>query len=99
ATYTERGDDYKNNMDRLARKFETARRYVPKPVVSDGTGSRVGIIAYGSSDCAVEETRVLLARKGIQTDYLRLRALPFTPETGAFIAAHDRAYLVAKNRE
>jgi 2-oxoglutarate/2-oxoacid ferredoxin oxidoreductase subunit alpha len=99
ATYTERGDDYKNNMDRLARKFETARRYVPKPVVSDGTGSRVGIIAYGSSDFAVEETRVLLARKGIQTDYLRLRALPFTPETGAFIAAHDRVYVVDQNRD
>jgi 2-oxoglutarate ferredoxin oxidoreductase subunit alpha len=99
ATYTERGDDYKNNMDRLARKFETARRYVPKPAVSDGTGSRVGIIAYGSSDFAVEEARVLLARKGTKTDYLRLRALPFTPETGAFIAAHDRVYVVDQNRD
>ena len=46
-------------MDRLARKFETARTFVPKPVVSNGTGSRVGVIAYGSSDFAVEEARVL----------------------------------------
>jgi 2-oxoglutarate/2-oxoacid ferredoxin oxidoreductase subunit alpha len=99
ATYTERGDDYKNNMDRLARKFETAKRHVPKPIVSDGTGSRVGIVAYGSSDFAVEEARALLARKGVRTDYLRLRALPFTPEVAAFVAAHDRVYVVDQNRD
>ncbi len=99
AMYTERPDDYKNNMDRLSRKFETARSYVPRPAVSDGTGARVGIIAYGSSDFAVEEARVLLGRKGLQTDYLRLRALPFTPETAAFIAAHDRVYVIDQNRD
>ncbi len=99
ATYTERPDDYKNNMDRLARKFETAKKYVPKPAVSDGSGSRVGVIAYGSSDFAVEEARTLLARKGLKVDYLRLRALPFTPETAAFVAAHDRVYVVDQNRD
>ncbi len=83
ANYTERPDDYKNNLDRLARKLETAKAYVPKPVVSDGSGGRVGVIAYGSSDFAVEEARALLARKGLKSDYLRLRALPFTPETAA----------------
>ena len=99
AGYTERPDDYKNNMDRLSRKFETAKSYVPRPAVSEGTGARVGIIAYGSSDFAVEEARVLLGRKGLQTDYLRLRALPFTPETSAFIAAHDRVYVIDQNRD
>ncbi len=99
ATYTERPDDYKDNMDRLARKLETARQYVPKPVVSNGTGSRVGVVAYGSSDFAVEEARVLLARKGLKTDYLRLRALPFTSEATAFVAAHDRVYVVDQNRD
>jgi len=99
ATYTERGDDYKNNMDRLARKFDTAREYVPKPVVSSGSGAKVGVIAYGSSDFAVEEARTLLGRKGLTTDYLRLRALPFTPETAAFIAAHERVYVVDQNRD
>ncbi len=98
ATYTERPDDYKNNMDRLARKFDTARKYVPKPVVAAGA-SRVGIIAYGSSDFAVEEARVLLARKGLKTDYLRLRALPFTTEVAAFAAAHDRMYVIDQNRD
>ncbi len=99
ATYTERPDDYKNNMDRLARKFETIRRHVPKPALLDGTGSRVGIIAYGSSDFAVREARDLLARRGLATDYLRLRALPVTPETAAFVAAHDRVYVVDQNRD
>ncbi len=99
AQYTERPEDYKNNMDRLARKLETAKKYVPKPVVSDGSGSRIGIIAYGSSDFAVEEARVILGRKGTKTDYLRLRALPFTPEAAAFIAAHDRVYVIDQNRD
>jgi 2-oxoglutarate ferredoxin oxidoreductase subunit alpha len=99
AQYTERPEDYKNNMDRLARKFETARKYVPGPVVSKTAGARVGIIAYGSSDFAVEEARVILGRKGLQSGYLRLRALPFTPDAAAFVAAHERVYVVDQNRD
>jgi 2-oxoglutarate ferredoxin oxidoreductase subunit alpha len=99
ATYTERPEDYTRNMDRLARKFETARRFVPKPIISDGSGARVAVVAYGSSDFAVEEARVLLARKGLRTDYLRLRALPFTPEVAPFVAAHDRVYVVEQTRD
>jgi 2-oxoglutarate ferredoxin oxidoreductase subunit alpha len=86
-------------MDRLARKFETAKTFVPKPVLSNGGGAKVGVIAYGSSDFAVEEARTLLARKGLPTDYLRLRALPFTPETSAFVAGHERVYVVDQNRD
>jgi 2-oxoglutarate ferredoxin oxidoreductase subunit alpha len=99
ATYSERPEDYKDNMERLARKFETARRYVPRPVVENGSGSRVGIIAYGSSDFAVKEARQLLGRKGLRTDYLRLRALPTTEEVPAFIASHDRVYVIDQNRD
>jgi len=99
ATYTEKPDDYKANMDRLARKFETARRFVPRPVVSNGSGSRVGLIAYGSSDFAVQEAREILARKGIRTDYLRLRALPIGDEVTDFVASHDRLYVVDQNRD
>ena len=99
ATYTEKPEDYQRNMDRLARKFETARSFVPKPVVSNGSGSPVGLIAYGSSDFAVEEARVLLGRKGVRTDYLRLRALPTTAEVPAFVASHDRVYVVDQNRD
>jgi 2-oxoglutarate/2-oxoacid ferredoxin oxidoreductase subunit alpha len=99
ATYSERPDDYQNNMDRLARKFETARKFVPQPVVSNGTGSRVGLIAYGSSDFAVEEARVILKKRGIETDYLRLRALPLPPAVAEFVTGHDRIYVVDQNRD
>lgn len=99
ATYSERPDDYKRNMDRLAAKFETAKRYVPAPVVENGSGSRVGVVAYGSSDFAVQEARELLGRRGFKTDYLRLRALPFTPVVAEFIASHDRIYVVDQNRD
>jgi 2-oxoglutarate/2-oxoacid ferredoxin oxidoreductase subunit alpha len=99
AQYTERPDDYKNNMDRLARKLETAKSLVPRPAVAEVPGARVGLIAYGSSDFAVEEARVLLARKGLSIGYLRLRALPFTPEVAAFVAAHERVYVVDQNRD
>ncbi len=98
ATYSEKPEDYKANMDRLARKFETAKTLVPRPVVS-GSRSPVGIIAYGSSDFAVEEARVLLSRKGLSTDYLRLRALPFTAEATAFVQAHERVYVMDQNRD
>ncbi len=99
ATYSERPDDYKNNMDRLARKLETAKTVVPRPVLSNSSGSDVGLIAYGSSDFAVEEARGILAKRGIETDYLRLRALPFTPDAADFIAGHERVYVVDQNRD
>ncbi|HKF44238.1 MAG TPA: 2-oxoacid:acceptor oxidoreductase subunit alpha [Thermoanaerobaculia bacterium] len=99
ATYTEKPEDYKANMERLARKFETARRFVTKPVVSNGSGSRIGIVAYGSSDFAVEEARELLRRRGFATDYLRLRALPFGEEVAQFVDSHDRVYVVDQNRD
>jgi 2-oxoglutarate ferredoxin oxidoreductase subunit alpha len=99
ATYTEKPEEYKANMDRLARKFETARRFVPKPVVSNGSGSSIGLIAYGSSDFAVEEARHLLTRRGVAMDYLRLRALPIGDEVSEFVAAHDRVYVVDQNRD
>ena len=99
ATYSERPDDYKNNMDRLARKLETAKTVVPRPVLSNSSGCDVGLIAYGSSDFAVEEARGILAKRGIETDYLRLRALPFTPDAADFIAGHERVYVVDQNRD
>ena len=100
AKYTERPEDYENNMLRLVRKFETAKTMVPKPVI-EGTGNeRVGIIAYGSSHWAVIESRDQLAREAhLPTDYLRVRAYPFTSEVNDFVAKHDRVYVVEQNRD
>lgn len=100
ALYSERPEDYENNMLRLARKFDTAKTLVPKPKL-EGTGKeRVGIIAFGTSHWAVAESRDQLARESqIATDYLRIRAFPFTSEVHEFVANHDRVYVVEQNRD
>ncbi len=98
--YSERPDDYTNNMIRLARKFETARRYVPKPEVHDAPEAEIGVIAFGSSHWAVEESRDQLEREsGVKTGYLRLRAYPFTDELSAFLDRYARVYVVEQNRD
>jgi 2-oxoglutarate ferredoxin oxidoreductase subunit alpha len=100
ALYTERPDDYQNLMERLNRKFETARTLVPTPVVVQTGKSRVGLIAFGTSDFAVTESRDQLKKEyGVETDYLRIRAFPFTHEVHDFVASHDRVYVIEQNRD
>jgi 2-oxoglutarate ferredoxin oxidoreductase subunit alpha len=98
--YSERPDDYVHNMERLARKFDTARQYVPKPVVADLAGADIAIVGYGTSHFAIEESRDQLAREaGVSCAYLRLRAYPFTEELGSFIDRYKRVYVVEQNRD
>jgi 2-oxoglutarate/2-oxoacid ferredoxin oxidoreductase subunit alpha len=98
--YSERPDDYVNNMERLAKKFETARRSVPKPEVVDVPEAEIGIIGYGTSRWAIDESRDQLERETeIRSAYLRLRAYPFTDDLGAFIDRYDRVYVVEQNRD
>jgi 2-oxoglutarate ferredoxin oxidoreductase subunit alpha len=86
-------------MERLNKKYETAHGLVPKPLIEKGTAARIGIIAYGSADPAVEEARDMLKEQGLPTDYLRIRAIPFTNEVHDFICAHERTYVVEMNRD
>jgi 2-oxoglutarate ferredoxin oxidoreductase subunit alpha len=97
AVYSERADDWENNLIRLARKHDTARTIVPKPVLDERDGATVGIIAYGSADPAIEEARDRLRAQGLETSYLRLRALPLGQETTDFVNKYDRVYLVEMN--
>jgi len=100
ALYSERPEDYENNMLRLARKFETAKTMVPKPILEGSGQEKVGIIAFGTSHFAVIESRVQLEKESeIATDYLRVRAYPFTQEIHDFVAKHDRVYVVEQNRD
>jgi 2-oxoglutarate ferredoxin oxidoreductase subunit alpha len=100
ALYTERPDDYQNLMERLDRKFQTARTLVPGPEIVQTGKSKVGLIAFGSSDFAVRESRDQLKKEyGLETDYMRIRAFPFSPEVHAFIAAHPRVYVIEQNRD
>jgi len=98
--YSERPDDFERNMERINRKFETARSCVPRPEVVSTGKSKIGIIAYGTSHWAIVESRDQLHKEyKVETDYLRLRAYPFTREVHEFIEKHDRVYVVEQNRD
>ena len=98
--YSERPDDFEKNMERLNRKFETARSFVPRPVLISNGKSKIGIIAYGTSHWAILESHDQLRKEyKVETDYLRLRAYPFPREVHGFVEQHERVYLVEQNRD
>ena len=100
AAYTEKPGEYQAVMERLSRKFDNARKLVPAPVVvKDGT-SRVGILAFGTTDFALRESLDQIKRElGKDVDYMRIRAYPFAHEIHDFVASHDRVYVVEQNRD
>jgi 2-oxoglutarate ferredoxin oxidoreductase subunit alpha len=97
--YSERPEDWKKNLDRLARKLETARAQIPGPVIDGPPSARVGLIAYGGSHPAVVEARDVLREHGIATEYCRLRALPIADQVLHFIERHQRVYVIEQNRD
>lgn len=97
--YSEDNEVWNKLLDRLKRKYDTARQYVPKPIIDTMPGAKVGIIAYGSTDPAIQEARQLLVVDGLKMDYLRLRAIPFTSEVEDFIRTHDRLFVIEMNRD
>jgi 2-oxoglutarate/2-oxoacid ferredoxin oxidoreductase subunit alpha len=100
AQYSERADDYLNNLDRLARKFETARSLVPAPVVEFVRDGRIGLIGWGTTHWAIVESRDQLAKEEkLATSYLRLRAYPFTSDVWDFIDRCDHVYVIEQNRD
>jgi 2-oxoglutarate/2-oxoacid ferredoxin oxidoreductase subunit alpha len=97
--YSERPEDWVKNMARLGRKFETARQLVPQPVEERVPGAEIAFISFGSADSAVVEAQGRLAQQGIQTSYLRVRALPLADSVKDFVAAHRRCYVVELNTD
>ena len=97
AAYSERSEDWEKNLYRLAHKFDTARTLVPKPVIDDVEEARVAILSLGSNDPAVQEARDRLRKAGVETSYLRLRALPISQTVCDFIASYDKVYVVENN--
>jgi 2-oxoglutarate ferredoxin oxidoreductase subunit alpha len=97
-TYTEDSAEYREVVDRLARKFRTAAKLVPSAVV-DGRGAPAAIVSVGSSDGPVREALAQLRRAGVAIDYLRIRAFPFGPEVDEFLAAHQTIFVVEQNRD
>lgn len=100
AAYTESGEAYKRNVDRLLRKWETAKSLVPAPHLFErNKGSKAGILFFGTSLFAVEEALDMLAENGQQMDAMRIKAFPFSKEVEAFVAQHERVYVVEQNRD
>ncbi len=99
AQYTESSPQYREVVDRLVKKWNTARGVVPAPIIDRTPGAEAGIIAFGSTNMPMREARDILRGNGVDTNYLRLRALPFNEDVEGFIAAHDRIYVVEQNRD
>jgi 2-oxoglutarate ferredoxin oxidoreductase subunit alpha len=98
--YSERPDDYVDNMDRLVRKFDTARRLVPQPEIDRVAEAKIGFIGYGTSHWAIGESRDQLREEAdVKASYFRLRGYPFNEELAAFVDAHDRVYVIEQNRD
>ncbi|HET9950259.1 MAG TPA: 2-oxoacid:acceptor oxidoreductase subunit alpha [Candidatus Eisenbacteria bacterium] len=99
ARYTESSATYPRVMDRLSKKYDTARRLAPAPVVERSPRATVGLLSYGSTAWAMSEARELLRADGIETSHLLLKAYPFHPEVRAYLESLERVYVVEQNRD
>jgi 2-oxoglutarate/2-oxoacid ferredoxin oxidoreductase subunit alpha len=97
--YTEDSAEYQVVLDRLRRKFTTATRYVPKPVLMGKGTNAVGIISVGSCDGAIREALDVLKHQKIEVDYLRVKAFPFNTDVEAFLKSHATIFVVEQNRD
>ena len=97
ATYSERSDDWIDNMHRLRQKMDTARAMLPQPIIDEANGADIGIISFGTNDEAIREARDWLDNDGIKTDYLRVRALPLAAAVSEFISAHKSVFVIENN--
>ena len=97
--YSERPDDWEQNLERLKRKFETARQMVPEPILDEAEETRIGIISLGSNHDGVEEARARLAAAGVATSYLRLRALPIDCSVRSFIYRYSTVFVIEANSD
>jgi 2-oxoglutarate ferredoxin oxidoreductase subunit alpha len=100
ARYTEEGSAYVDNMQRLLKKFETAKDYIPKPVLRKAARpSRFGVVYYGSTAAAMDEALAILEAEGMQVDALRVRSFPFHDEVIDFVGSRDHVFVVEQNRD
>jgi 2-oxoglutarate/2-oxoacid ferredoxin oxidoreductase subunit alpha len=100
ARYTEEGNPYVENVDRLLRKWETAKTLVPAAEIRKSRrGSDVGVVYFGSTGAAMDEALATLAAESLEYDAMRLRAYPFGPEVAEFLASHRRIFIVEQNRD
>ena len=101
ARYSEEGPDYQENMDRLLKKHRTARKFIPPAILTKASEpTRLGAIYFGSTSAPMSEAdEILTQEQGVSLDLLRLRGFPFGEEVEAFIAEHDKVFVVEQNRD
>lgn len=97
--YTEDSDEYREVVDRIKRKIDSAATAVPAPEVHTTPGADVGIVSIGGCHAAVLEAVDRLAEQGVRADYLRVRGFPFAPEIAEFVRSHERCFVVEQNRD
>lgn len=97
AVYTERSDEWIKNMNRLTLKMETAKQHIPQDVIDYDDNKSIGIISFGTNDPAIVEARDLLQQEGVETNYLRVRALPLLDTVKDFAFKHDVVYVIENN--
>jgi 2-oxoglutarate ferredoxin oxidoreductase subunit alpha len=97
AHYSERPEDWQANLERIERKHDTARTLAPQPIIDANGDAEIGLISYGTNHPAVVEARDRLAKAGVPTSYLRLRALPLESTLVEFIKKHPRVYVIENN--
>jgi 2-oxoglutarate ferredoxin oxidoreductase subunit alpha len=99
ARYSEDPDVWERLMARLKKKYETAREIVPAPLIDVDPATRVGLITFGSVDASIQEARDILSEGGLETNYMRIRAIPFADEVKDFVEKHDKVYVLEINRD
>ncbi len=99
ALYSEKPHDYVNNIDRLARKYETAKKALPQPVVTGDSSTEIGVITCGTTDCPMKEATDQLEAQGVKIEYMRIRAFPFADSIQKFIDRKKRIYVIEQNRD
>ncbi len=99
ANYSEKPEDWEENLDRIKRKVDSSRTMLPEPEITTRSGSKNGIIAFGSTDFAVREACDCLAAEGVKLDYLRVRALPVSSKVLDFIRKYEQVYVIENNRD
>jgi 2-oxoglutarate ferredoxin oxidoreductase subunit alpha len=99
AQYSEDAQEWEMGLNRIKRKLDNSRDTLPKPIIVPAGNTRIGIVASGSANPAVEEALDILGLKGTPVDYLRVRSIPFSSDVHNFLNNHDRIYVVEMNRD
>ncbi len=98
-TYTEDSTEYQIVLDRLLKKWDTAKKLVPRAIIDATAGSEIGIVSIGSCDSAIHEALAILKAQGVGVNYMRVRSFPFSEDVERFLAAHRVLFVVEQNRD